>query len=246
MRNSKRTALITGGAGGLGLAIVECLTNHNWFTISVDIQSVEQDNVSVRPEMEIIADVSSPTDVREAFDSAEREFPDIDALICLAGVVHDAPLVGIKDKSLNAYSVESWEKTIAVNLTGTFLCAREFALRKIRKRQKGVIVTCSSPAASGAAGQHAYAASKAGVEAFTISLAWELAPWGIRVCGFRPALTRTAMAEKYPTHVLKSLTDRSLLGRFAEKHEIAESVLFLLNSDLVSGRILALDGGMRI
>ena len=243
MNTHKKTALITGGAGGLGLAVVECLKNHNWNTISMDLLNAKCANSSIIPDLEIKVDVSSPEEVQEAFNVAERKFPDINALICLAGVVYDAPLVGIMNKKFNLYNIENWDKTLGVNLTGTFLCSREFASRKIRKRQKGVIITCSSPAATGAAGQSAYAASKAGVEAFTVSLARELLPWGIRVCGFRPALTRTPMAEKYPPHVLKKLTDSNLIGRFAEKHEVAASVLFMLQSDLASGRILPLDGG---
>lgn len=241
-----KNAVITGGSGGIGKGTIASLKSKGWRTISIDIKPSEPCNPEERPDLEIIADVSDASTIQNAFDSIMEYCVAPDALICLAGIVLDAPVLGIARGGIHIYPEQSWRKTIDVNLTGTFLCAREFVDRLVRKRHRGVIVTCSSPAASGAPGQSAYAASKAGVEAFTVSLAREIAPFGIRVCGFRPALTLTPMAEQYPRHIIDNLASKSLIKRFAKSDEIGEAILFILGSELASGRIFEFDGGLTI
>jgi 3-oxoacyl-[acyl-carrier protein] reductase len=241
-----KNAVITGGSGGLGKGCIANLKNNGWRTISVDIKPSGSCNPEERPDLEIIADVSDSGAVQNAFDSIMEYCVAPDALICLAGIVLDAAVFGIARGGIHTYPEQSWRKTMDVNLTGTFLCAREFVDRLVRKRHHGVVVTCSSPAANGAPGQSAYAASKAGVEAFTVSLARETAPFGIRVCGFRPALTLTPMAEQYPRHIIDSLASKSLIKRFARPEEIGEAIHFLLGNELASGRIFEFDGGLII
>jgi 3-oxoacyl-[acyl-carrier protein] reductase len=241
-----KTAVLTGGSGGLGRAAISCLKKNGWQTISVDLETCNTNNPEERADKEIIMDVSNPESISKAFDAIQQFCMTPDALICLAGIVIDAPVIGIARGMLKPYPVEAWRTTLDINLTGTFLCAREYVERLIRKRHKGVIITCSSPAASGAPGQSAYAASKAGVEAFTISLAREVAPFGIRVCGFRPPLTNTPMADKYPQHIMDNLIRKSLLQRFARAEEVAETLHFLASNELASGRIFKFDGGLTL
>ncbi len=238
----ERTVLITGGNGGLGSACIEYLKDKGWNTISIDIY----ENKEIPSDLFIQADVVNADQVKKGFDTIEGKFSSIDALVCLAGIVFDAPLVGISKGSIETYDHENWFNTINVNLTGTFLCSREFAFRNIKKRNKGVIVTCSSPAAEGSPGQSAYSASKAGVEAFTKSIARELFAYGIRACCIRPGLVKTPMAELYSQSILKNLVNKSLLRRFVDAKEFAEAVHFLLNSDLPIGRVLELDGGINL
>lgn len=241
-----KTAVLTGGSGGLGRATIALLKRNGWRTVSIDINPPESEVAAELPDMHVTADVSDSIAVARAFDDIQNVAPCPDALLCFAGVVLDAPVLGIARGGLHPYPEQAWRKTIDVNLTGTFLCAREFVERLIKKRHKGTIVTCSSPAACGAPGQSAYAASKAGVEAFTVSLAREVAPFNIRVCGFRPALTDTPMAQQYPPHVMESLVKKSLLRRFAQAEEVADGIMFLLSNDLISGRIVEFDGGLSL
>ena len=246
MKNEGKTVVVTGGAGGLGRAVIALLKTKGWTTVSLDLQSDNRADSRSAPDLALVADVSSSSEIDEAFKQIEEQFHSLDALICLAGVVFDAPVVGISKREIQPYSEEHWRQTLDVNLTGTFLSAREFLLRNIKSRRKGVIVTCSSPAAVGSPGQAAYSASKAGVEAFTVALAREASPWGIRVCGLRPALTKTPMADRYPPHILDGLVKKSLLHRFAAAEEVAQAFLFLLESDLANGRIFSLDGGIQL
>jgi 3-oxoacyl-[acyl-carrier protein] reductase len=240
-----KTALITGGAGGIGKGLISYLQNQKWNCLSLDINNPH----TGKPEPGLLkykVDIGDPEEIARGFEKIYNALESLDALICLAGVVHDAPVVGIKNKKLSVYPTSHWNSTMAVNLSGTFFCCREYAFRQIKRRQKGVIITCSSPAAVGAPGQSAYAASKAGIEAFTNSLARELAPWGIRVCGFSPAFTITPMAEKYPEPIRTSLAQKSLLRRPAELEEISKSIYHLMINELAIGRIFAFDGGIRL
>ena len=246
MKSKRKTVVVTGGAGGLGQAVVALLKHKGWTTVSLDLRSDNHTDSSHTPDLALVADVSSSSQIADAFKQVEEQFHSLDALICLAGVVFDAPVVGISKREIQPYSEEHWHRTLDVNLTGTFLSAREFLLRNIKMRRKGVIVTCSSPAAAGSPGQAAYSASKAGVEAFTVALAREASPWGIRACGLRPALTKTPMADRYPAHILEGLVKKSLLHRFAAAEEVAQAFLFLLESDLANGRIFNLDGGIQL
>lgn len=243
---NRKTAVLTGGSGGLGRAVIACLKKKGWKTVSLDRVPSTPETPDERPDREIIIDVRDSLSVAQAFDSVQEFSSKPDALICLAGVVFDAPVIGIARGAIQPYPEHSWRETLDINLTGTFLCAREFADRLIRERHRGVIVTCSSPAANGAPGQSAYAASKAGVEAFTISLAREIAPFGIRVCGFRPGLTLTPMADRYPRHLMDNLAQKSLLKRFAKPEEVGEAVYSILTNELAFGRIYCFDGGLDI
>jgi NAD(P)-dependent dehydrogenase (short-subunit alcohol dehydrogenase family) len=237
----QRVAIVTGGLGGLGQAVTAALRATSWKVATFDTLPE-----APGPDLAITVDVSDETSVAAGFDRVERDLGPATAIVCLAGVVFDAPVVGLAPKKLSVYPLADWQRTLAVNLTGTFLCAREFAARAVKGRRKATVVTCSSPAADGAPGQAAYAASKAGVEALTRAMATELAPLGVRVCGFRPALTHTPMADRYPKHVLDRLKGRSQIGRYARPEEVAKLVLFLLDSELIAGETVRADGGLRL
>ena len=246
MAAESRIVVVTGGAGGLGRGTIRCLRDVGWTTVSVDIAQATSAPESERADLEIVADVSNETQVKSAFVRIQEELAAPDALVCLAGIVHDGSVVAISKGSMSHYPLEHWKQTLAVNLTGTFLAAQCFLAQAITHRRRGTIVTCSSPAADGAPGQCAYSASKAGVEAFTRALAREAAPWNVRVCGFRPALTHTPMAEKYSDFILEGLIKKSLIGRFALSREVARTVRFLLESELAQGTILDASGGIRL
>lgn len=237
-------AIVTGGSGGLGAACVNMLKKSGKYTVSLDIK--EPDTETVKPDFFIKTDVSDHSSVKNAFQKIESEQKKIGSLICLAGVVFDAPIIGIGKGSITEYNLNNWNQTVGVNLTGTFLCTKEFVLLSLKKRAKTVVITCSSPAADGAPGQGAYAASKAGVEAFTTSIAQEVAPWGIRVCGIRPGLTITPMAEKYPRRIMENLSKKSCAQRQFQPDEFASAIEFILSNQLAWGKILHLDGGIKL
>ncbi|MBV6633825.1 MAG: SDR family oxidoreductase [Alphaproteobacteria bacterium] len=234
----QKITFITGAAGGLGSALTDLLKADGRVVGSLDL------NPNPAADASACVDVSDPEALGEEYAKLADELGTPDAMVCLAGRVQDGVVAGIKPGGLSMYPIDQWRTTLDVNLTGTFNAIQCFAKSMIMGRRKGAIVTVSSPAAVGAPGQAAYAASKAGVEALTRSAAIELAPYGIRVCGFRPPITKTPMADLYPGEIMDNLKSRSNLGRFATTEEVSEAIKFLIDSPLASGKTYPLDGGL--
>jgi len=135
---------------------------------------------------------------------------------------------------------------IAVDLRGVFLCAREAAVQMIESGRGGVIINISSISRAGNVGQTNYAAAKAGVAAMTVTWAKELARYHIRVAGIAPGFSDTRMVATIPPKVKDRIVSTIPLRRFARPEEIARAALFVLQNDYYDGRILEIDGGLRL
>jgi 3-oxoacyl-[acyl-carrier protein] reductase len=181
-------------------------------------------------------------EVRAVFDQVERELGPLDILINNAGIW---PTAFVKDMTN-----ERWNSTLAINLTGPFLTCREAVQRWLLAGRKGRIVNITSQAAyQGSTTGHAdYAAAKAGLANFTISLAREMAPHGILVNAVAPGFMQTDMAAE----ALKSNWDRYRqripLGRVADPAEVANAVVFLASdrASYMTGSTLHVNGGMEM
>jgi len=132
---------------------------------------------------------------------------------------------------------------IAVDLRGVFLCAREAAVQMIENGRGGVIINISSISRDGNVGQTNYAAAKAGVAAMTVSWAKELARYHIRVAGIAPGFSDARMVAAISPKVKDKIVSTIPLRRFARR---ARAVLFILQNDYYDGRILEIDGGLRL
>ncbi len=134
----------------------------------------------------------------------------------------------------------------AVNLTGVFLCTREVAAKMIELKSQGAIVNISSISRAGNMGQANYSAAKAGVAADTVVWAKELARYGIRVAGVAPGFIETEMTLSMKPEALDKMTAGIPLRRMGKPEEIAHSVAYIFENDYYTGRILELDGGLRL
>jgi 3-oxoacyl-[acyl-carrier protein] reductase len=192
-------------------------------------------------------DVTDEPAVEALFNSVQREFGSVDGLINNAGITSDALLVKAVDgKVQRKMSLAEFHKVIAVDLRGVFLCAREAAVRMIEGGHGGVIVNISSISRAGNVGQTNYAAAKAGVAAMTVTWAKELARHKIRVAGIAPGFSNTRMVATIPPKVKDKLVSTIPLRRLAEPEEIGRAALFILQNDYYDGRILEIDGGLRL
>ena len=135
---------------------------------------------------------------------------------------------------------------VAVDLKGVFLCAREAAVHMIEGGHGGVILNISSISRAGNVGQTNYSAAKAGVAAMTVTWAKELARYNIRVAGIAPGFCDTRMVAKIPAKILDRIISTIPLRRLAEPADIARAALFILQNDYYDGRVLELDGGLRL
>ena len=247
-----KTIVITGAARGLGQSMAGMLARQGAQLALVDL-SVDQLKDTARlcgeagaQARSYAANVADEHDVEQLFQQVARDFGPLDGLINNAGMNADGLLVKRLDGTLVKMPLEDFNKVVAVDLTGVFLCGREAAAQMIGADRGGVIINISSISQAGNIGQSNYAAAKAGVSALTVTWAQELAQHGIRVAAIAPGFSYTAMVARMKPAMQEKFKNRIPLRRFAEPSEIAHAALFILENEYFNGRVLELDGGLRL
>lgn len=244
-----KTAIVTGSATGLGKAIVEKLVDEgaNVIVSSSHIHDDTEKNIESYRQRGVKAtyikcDVSDPKQIEDLFDQSLAYMGNIDMIVNNAAVWLTSY---VKDMS-----VEDFRKTLDINLVGPFVLSKLFINHCIENNIKGKIVNMTSQAAfHGSTSGHAhYASSKAGLVGFTVSLAREVASYGINVNAVAPGIMETQLISAIVDDPdrRKKYTERIPLGRIATVEEIARIVLFLLSdqSDYMTGATLDATGGM--
>lgn len=242
-----KTILITGGSRGIGAATAIAAGKKGWNVVltyhsdaNAAAEVVEEIATAGGKSCAVASDVSVESDVISVFKKCEETFGGLDGLVNNAGIL---PEVG----RLETFDLERWNRTFAVNTTGTFLCCRE-AIKMMSPRQSGSIVNVSSMAAVlGAAREFIdYGASKGAVDTLTIGLAKELGPVGIRVNGVRPGLIDTDIHKSAGDATrVERLASGVPMGRAGTAHETAEAIIWLLSdaASYVTGTFIAVSGG---
>ncbi len=247
--------VVTGAASGmgrhfaLGLAaegaqVAACDTNEDELET---LESASQDSAGRVRTYHV--DVANEESVCSFFEHAWTDFGGLNALINNAGIFRDGLLVK-KDRStgeIKKMSLKKWQQVIDVDLTGPFLCAREFAARIVEHDSgPGVIVNLSSVSRHGNHGQSNYSAAKAGLVADTETWAKELARHGIRVGAIAPGFVDTPILQGMRPEVLADMVKAVPLRRVASCDEILAGVRFIIECDYFTGRCVDIDGGMRV
>ena len=246
--------VITGAAQGLGAAISIELARLGAKLALLDVNAERLDQVVADCQragaVECLAftcDVAEETSVERSFASIEEHLGPVTGLVNNAGILRDAMLVKVKDGEIvDRMSLEQWQQVIDINLTGVFLCAREAAGSMIRNGQGGVIVNISSISRAGHTGQSNYAAAKAGVAALSTTWAQELARYNIRSAAIAPGVFETEMVASLKPEAHERITNAIPLQRTGTVEELAQAVEFIIENDYFSGRIIELDGGLRL
>lgn len=231
-----RVALVTGGGGGIGSAVVRRFLDVGAAVASVDLPGRDCQDGAV----ELACDVADADAVANLFGDFEQRFDRLDVFVHCAGITSDAVLWKME--------TEAWDEVLRVNLDSAFLLLRR-AIPLMRPRGQGAIVLISSiNGERGKFGQANYAASKAGLIGLGRTAARELGRFGIRVNVIAPGLVRTPMTESLPTEVIEAAVSESALGRTGEPEEIADVALFLASplSRHMTGQVLRVDGGQLI
>ena len=242
-----KVAVVTGGAAGFGLRIVEELAEAGASVAAFDIDKAALDALTGRlPDVQtVVCDVSDPNAVEKAVAEVIERTGRIDILVNNAGIMKSAPLINLLAREDRRHSTGLWRKVIDVNLSSVFYMTANVADHMLRRRIKGVIVNISSIAAHGNAGQSAYAASKAGVEALTKVWAKELGRFGVRCAAVAPGFADTnGTADALEQEVLDRWVAQIPLRRLATPDEICESVLFIIRNDFLNGAVIPIDGGL--
>jgi 2-hydroxycyclohexanecarboxyl-CoA dehydrogenase len=230
-----RVALVTGGSRGIGRCIAETLRDQGAHVASGDI-----DTEAIAGVLAVSLDVSSEPSVDEAFTRIEAELGPVELLVLNAGILSKA--------SLEDTTSEDWRRTLEVNLTGPFLCARR-AVTRMREAGYGRIVAIGSSAGITGAGAappalSAYAASKAGVMALAKSIALEYAAHGITANALAPTLIDTGMLASVPDDFRRVIP----VGRYGRPEEIAALTAFLCSghAGYITGEIVDINGGFLV
>src|SRR6202048_3894414 len=238
-----KVALVTGAARGIGLAVAKRFLTEGWRVALLDIEDALLHGavaVLACPDstMELHCDVSDAEGVTGTIARCGKRFGRRDALVNNAGIAVFAPLLETSDAD--------WNRVLAVNLTGPFLCTKA-AAPLMREHGGGAVVNITSISAVRASTlRAAYGTSKAGLAHLTKQLAVELASLGIRVNGVAPGPVDTAMAKAVHTPEIRAdYHDAIPLNRYGLEEELAEAVFFLCSdrASYITGQILAVDGG---
>jgi NAD(P)-dependent dehydrogenase (short-subunit alcohol dehydrogenase family) len=254
MEVNKSNFIVTGGASGLGKAVVSLLLEKGAYVSVFDRNAEAGDDLQKRypSQLQLLnVDVTNEEQVGEAVKKSKDSYGPIDGAINCAGVAYAEKTVG---KEGEAHNLKIFEKTMRVNVVGTFNVCRLVAqaiadsTNDKDKEQMGVLVNTASIAAyDGQLGQVAYAASKGAIASMTLPMARDLSGLKIRVACIAPGIFDTPMLQALPDKV------RNALGamvphpaRLGRADEFAALAIHIIENDMINGEVIRLDGGLRM
>jgi 3-oxoacyl-[acyl-carrier protein] reductase len=236
-----QTAVITGGAQGLGFAIAERFVAEGARVVLGDVNLEATESAAAQlgdgAALAVRCDVTSGADVDSLISTAVDRFGGLDIMVNNAGITRDATMRKMTD--------DEFDQVIAVHLKGTWNGLRK-AAAIMRENKRGAIVNMSSLSGKvGMVGQTNYSAAKAGIVGMTKAAAKELAHLGVRVNAIAPGLIRSAMTEAMPQRIWDAKVAEVPMGRAGEPSEVANVALFLASdlSSYMTGTVLDVTGG---
>lgn len=241
---SEMTVLITGGSGGIGAAVAERFASIGMNVVIHYLKSHELANEVARKcisygskVLTTSADLRSRDDILKMKEKLENHQMLPDILVNNAGISHYGMLSEVTD--------EAWNQVMDVNLKGMFMCTQIFMPHMIAQKYGRIINVSSIWGISGASCEVLYSTTKGGVNAFTKSLAKELAPSGVTVNAVAPGAVDTLMLEHFDQQEKEHIQNEIPAGRFAQPSEIASLVYFIAlpESSYITGQIISPNGG---
>jgi NAD(P)-dependent dehydrogenase (short-subunit alcohol dehydrogenase family) len=240
-----RVVLVVGGGGGLGSAMARGIATAGAAVAVADADAARVTAVADElaaagaKSLPVAADVTDPASVRAMAETVARELGPIDGLVNAAGITRRGAAA--------EFPLADWERILAVNLTGTFLCCQVVGQGMLERRRGRIVNIASIAGPIGLPGTIAYIASKGGVVGLTRGLAVEWAPYHVQVNAIAPSWFSTSLGRlvdlepEYRDRVMR----RVPMGRMGEPDELAGAAVFLLSdaASMITGHVLAVDGG---
>jgi len=246
---SGQWAVVTGASKGIGLGVADALVGAGASVVLVarGAAALETAGEALRERaaggqavLTRAADTSQPESIAALFDGLRAELPQLNVLVANAGSGAVAPFLDC--------TVDEWDRTIALNLTGTFLCCQAAARLMVTARvgtNRSIVVVSSIRAHGARPGLAAYAVTKAGVNQLVRVAAYELAPLGIRVNALSPGITATPLSQDANPELFEERAKTVPMGRAGTPADMATAALYLCSpaSGFVTGTNLVVDGG---
>lgn len=250
---NKLTTIITGGCSGLGLAVAQFLNAEgaNIAIFDVNRNAAESALSSLFPDTARYyeVDVRDEQSIRTAVEKVKVDFGSINACVNCAGI---APAQRTLNKDGLANRLETFQNTVNINLVGSFnmasIAAEAMATNPLLDEERGVIINTASIAGyEGQIGQTAYSASKAGIIGYTLPMARDLAPLGIRVNTIAPGIMATPLLLAMPQNVQEALAANvPNPKRLGKPSEFARLVAHIIENSYLNGETIRLDGALRM
>jgi 3-oxoacyl-[acyl-carrier protein] reductase len=246
MRFEGKTALVTGGAKGIGAATATLLAREGATVVVADFdEAVAQETATSIGGHAVRCDVTKREDVEAAVEAAVSHDGSLDILVTCAGIIRDNMLFKMSD--------EDWDAVIDTHLTGTFYAVRA-AQKQMVEQKSGKMVLISSTSALGNRGQTNYSTAKAGLQGMTKTLAIELGPFNVNVNCVAPGFIATAMTQQTAERMgvpfeqfMEAVSAQVPLRRVGQPEDVAGTIGFLCSEDAgyVSGQVIYVAGGPR-
>ena len=252
MKLQNKVIAITGSGQGLGRAMAVHLAKEGAQIAIIDLNQEHMEETRAQVEAAgsqasvFVCNVADEAQVEATFQAISEQMGGLHGLINNAGILRDGLLIKAKDGEVKKMSLAQWQAVIDVNLTGVFLCGREAAEQMIKTNEGGCIINISSIARAGNFGQTNSSAAKAGVAAMAVTWAKELARYKIRANAIAPGFIATEMTAGMKPEALEKICAGIPAGRMGTPDEIGDAAVFLLANDYMSGRIIEVDGGLRL
>ena len=235
--------VVTGGSRGIGAAIVKRLAQEG-AQVAFTFTSREESALAVAQSLPgeghfyLKMDISDEASVTAGVEHIVEKWPEVDGVVNNAGITHDQLLIRMK--------ADDFDSVIGTNLRGTFLVTKAFAKLMMKARHGSIVNITSIIGQIGNAGQTNYAASKAGVVAFSKSVAQELGSRNVRVNCVAPGFIATEMTEGLSEEVKEKMLSKIPLQKIGDGEDVAQAVRFLLSdeSKYITGHTLSVNGGM--